>query len=252
MNEKETKVLIETSMGDITVKLYNDTPKHRDNFIKLAQTGVYDNILFHRIVKDFMVQTGNPGLKPTNTPLSVDTNDFKYTLPAEIVYPRRFHKKGALAAARMADSINPQKESSSTQFYIVTGKVFSPSSLMELRSALYQNKVNALYEDLCSQHMKELYLLRRTGNTPKLQLLKDSLLIEAENHLAKNPPASFTDIQKKVYTTMGGAPHLDNEYTVFGEVIDGIAVAEAIEKIKTNGKEFPVKEIVIKKVTVLE
>lgn len=104
---EETEVLIETSMGDIKVKLYNDTPRHRDNFIKLAKAGVYDNILFHRVVKNFMIQTGDPALKPQGVAVSVDTTDYRYTIPAEIVCPRHFHKKGALAAARLGDSRQP-------------------------------------------------------------------------------------------------------------------------------------------------
>lgn len=248
---KETEILIETSMGDIKVKLYNDTPKHRDNFIKLAQAGVYDNILFHRVVKNFMIQTGDPAIKPQGIPLSVDTNDYRYTIPAEILYPKHFHKKGALAAARMGDSVNPEKASSGTQFYIVTGKVFTPGALMELYSAIYQSRVDTLYEQLSHARMKDLFLLRKKGDTEQLQALKDSLLQEAESRIAANPPRPFNDEQKKVYSTIGGSPHLDNEYTVFGEVIEGLQVAEAIEKVKTS-KERPLQEIVIKKVTVLE
>ena len=106
---EETEVLIETSMGDMKVKLYNDTPKHRDNFIKLARAGAYDNILFHRVVRGFMVQTGDPALKPGGMKPAVDTAAYRYTIPAEIRYPRHFHKKGALAAARMGDDVNPEK-----------------------------------------------------------------------------------------------------------------------------------------------
>lgn len=252
MEEKETEVLIETSMGDLKVKLYNDTPKHRDNFIKLARAGAYDNILFHRVVRDFMIQTGDPSLKPEGETLSVDTNEYRYTLPAEIVYPRHFHKKGALAAARQPDSINPDKASSGTQFYIVTGKMFTPGALMELQTAIYESRVNALYEELSRKHMKEMYLMRKRGDKEALQALKDSLLQEAEQHLAENPPRPFSEAQKKAYATQGGAPHLDGEYTVFGEVTEGMAVAEAMEKIRTNGKERPLKEVVVKKVTVLE
>lgn len=248
---KETEILIETSMGDIKVKLYNDTPKHRDNFIKLAKSGAYDNILFHRIVRNFMIQTGDPAIKPQGTTVSVDTNDFRYTIPAEIRYPRHFHKKGALAAARMGDSVNPEKASSGTQFYIVTGKVFTPGSLMELYSAIYQSRVDTLYEQLSHARMKDLFLMRKKGETDKLQALKDSLLQEAEKQIAENPPIPFNDEQKRIYSTIGGAPHLDNEYTVFGEVTEGLPVAEAIEKVKTS-REKPLEEVIIKKVTVLE
>lgn len=252
MEEKETEVLIETSMGAMRVKLYNDTPKHRDNFLKLARSGAYDNILFHRVVRDFMIQTGDPALKPEGMPVEVDTTAYRYTLPAEILYPRHFHKKGALAAARQPDSINPGRASSGTQFYIVTGRTFPAGALMELQTAIYDSKVNALFETLCREHIKEMYLMRKRGETEALQALRDSLLQQAEKQLAENPPRPFTDAQKRIYASQGGAPHLDGEYTVFGEVTEGMAVAEAIEKIRTNGKERPLKEVYIKKMTVVE
>lgn len=248
---KETEILIETSMGDIKVKLYNDTPGHRDNFIRLAKAGAYDNILFHRIIRNFMVQTGDPVIKPQGAPAVADTSEFRYTIPAEIRYPRHFHKKGALGAARMGNSVNPEKASSGTQFYIVTGQVFTPGSLMELYSAIYQSRVDTLYEQLSHAHMKELFLLRRQGETEKWQSLKDSLLREAEEKIAANPPLPFNEVQKQAYTTIGGAPHLDGEYTVFGEVSEGLQVAEAIEKVRT-AKERPLQEVIVKKVTVLE
>ena len=248
---EETEVLIETSMGDIRVKLYNNTPKHRDNFIKLAKAGVYDNILFHRVVRGFMVQTGDPRLKAAGAPLTVDTAAYNYTLPAEIRYPAHFHKQGALAAARMGDDVNPDKESSGTQFYIVTGKTYTAGALMELYSAIYQSRVDAVGEKLARKHMKEMYMMRRNGEAEKLQALKDSLLREAENEVAAHPPMPFNETQKQVYATRGGAPHLDGEYTVFGEVVKGIHVAEAIANVRTS-KERPLQEVVVRKVTVLE
>lgn len=250
-NMGETEVLIETSMGDIKVRLYDDTPLHRDNFIRLAKAGAYDNILFHRIVRGFMIQTGDPAVKPRGVAAVADSVDYDYTIPAEIRYPRHFHKKGALAAARMGDSVNPEKASSGTQFYIVTGKTFTISSLMELYSAIYQSRVDTLYENLSHDHLKDLYLMRRRGETEKYQALKDSLLHEAELQVAAHPPLPFNEAQKTAYTTVGGAPHLDGEYTVFGEVVEGMHVAEAIEKVRTS-KERPLQEVVVRKVTVLE
>lgn len=249
--EKETIVRMETSMGTIRVKLYNETPKHRDNFLRLVQSGVYDDIIFHRVIREFMIQTGDPGLKAQGKPLTVDTNDYKYTIPAEIVYPRYFHKRGALAAARMGDDVNPRKESSGIQFYIVTGKTFTAGQLMELHSAIYQNKVDNLYDELSHKHMKEIFLMRKKGESAQLQALQDSLQRQAEETVAKNPPAYFTETQKQVYSSIGGAPHLDGEYTVFGEVIEGIEVAEAIERVKTR-KDRPVEEVYIKTMSIEE
>lgn len=248
---EETEVLIETSMGDIRVKLYDDTPKHRDNFIKTARAGAYDNIVFHRVIKDFMVQTGDPAMKPAHGAPTVDTTEYQYTIPAEIVYPRHYHKRGALAAARQGDDVNPEKASSGTQFYIVTGRRFTAGQLVELYSAIYQNRIDSTYAHLARPHIKEMYLLRRMGETRKLEKLQDSIMEEAEKTVSANPPKEYTDAQKKTYTTVGGAPHLDGEYTVFGEVVEGIEVAEAISRVRTS-KERPVKDVVIKKVTVLE
>lgn len=151
----------------------------------------------------------------------------------------------------MGDDVNPEKASSATQFYIVTGKTFSSGKLMELYSLVYQDKVDQLKEELSRPHIKEMYMLRKQGKQSELEALKDSILHQAEKQIAENPPLPFTDTQKKFYEEEGGAPHLDGEYTVFGEVVEGLNVAEAIEKVKT-AKERPLQEIVIKKVTVLE
>ncbi len=250
--EKETRVRIETSLGELEVKLYNETPIHRDNFLKLVRDGVYDNVLFHRIIREFMVQAGDPAQRTEEAATAVDTNELRYTLPAEIVYPRYYHKKGALAAARMGDDVNPLRESSGTQFYIVTGKVFTTGQLSELKNAVYQSKVDACYESLCQRHAEEINLMSRRKETEALQALRDSLLYEAESRIAANPPAPFTDMQKKTYTTVGGAPHLDGEYTVFGEVTDGMAVVEALEKVRTDEKDHPVREVFIRKMTVID
>ena len=130
----ETLVCMETTMGNITVKLYNETPKHRDNFIKLTKEGVYDSTLFHRVINDFMIQGGDPSSKKAPADKMLGDGDTGYTIPAEFVYPHYFHKKGALAAARMGDDVNPEKESSGCQFYIVTGTVFTPEELEEMES----------------------------------------------------------------------------------------------------------------------
>ena len=177
--------------------------------------------------------------------MAVDTNQYQYTIPAEIVYPKHFHKKGALAAARMGDDVNPERESSGTQFYIVTGHTYDGAQLMALHQAIYQSKIDECYDTLSRSRMKELFLLRRS-DPEKYQALKDSLMHQAETMIAQNPPAYFNEVQKTAYATEGGAPHLDGEYTVFGEVIEGIQVAEAIEKVKTR-KDRPVEEVYVKK-----
>jgi peptidyl-prolyl cis-trans isomerase B (cyclophilin B) len=180
--QKMTKVLIHTDMGDIKVALYNDTPKHRDNFVKLAKEGFYNGSPFHRVIKGFMVQGGGaPAGKAEVT----------YRVPAEIL-PNHFHKKGALAAARMGDQVNPKKESSGSQFYLVQGEKYT-----------------------------------------------DAQLTQFEAQMGKK----FTPEQRTAYTTVGGTPHLDAGYTVFGEVIEGLDVIDKIAAVQTGGGDKPVKEI---------
>ena len=180
--EKETLVLIKTSLGDITVKLYNDTPLHRDNFIKLINEGWYNNSSFHRVINNFMIQGGH------NQDGSVDPG---YTIPAEF-RSNHIHKKGALAAARQGDHVNPKKASSGCQFYIVQGQVLTPAHIQ-----MYQ---------------------QRMGLT-------------------------FTQEQIEAYTTVGGTPHLDGEYTVFGEVVEGLDVIDKIAKVKTGYMDVPVEAV---------
>lgn len=180
--EKETLVLIKTTKGDITVKLYNDTPLHRDNFIKLINEGWYNDSPFHRVIKDFMIQGGQ------NQNGVVDPG---YTVPAEF-RANHFHKKGALAAARQGDHVNPTKASSGCQFYIVQGQVLNESSIQ-----MYQ---------------------QRLGKT-------------------------FTKEQIEAYTTVGGTPHLDGEYTVFGEVVEGLDVIDKIASVKTGYMDVPVEAV---------
>lgn len=247
----ETEVLIETSKGDIRVKLYNDTPLHRDNFVKLAKAGVYDGVVFHRVIRNFMVQTGDPLLKASGYESVTDSMAYEYTVPAEICCPKHFHKKGALAAARESDWRNPEKASSGTQFYIVTGRPYKGAELMELYSAIYQSKIDTLYEHLAEPYFDRMVQMRRQGCSKQLSALQDSLLLEAENYVAENPPLEFTKAQKQAYVTVGGAPHLDGEYTVFGEVVEGMDVVEAIGKIRTSG-ERPLQEVVVRRVKVLD
>lgn len=176
--QPETLVLIKTTYGEITVKLYNDTPLHRDNFLKLVKEGWYNGSPFHRVINNFMIQGGQ------NSDGRLDPG---YTVEAEFV-PTHFHKKGALAAARMGDNVNPQKRSSGSQFYIVQGQKY-PANQLEMMAA-------------------------RTG-------------------------FKYTDEQKQVYSSLGGTPHLDGAYTVFGEVIDGLEVIDKIAAVETGHGDVP-------------
>ena len=250
--EKETVLKIETSMGDIKVKLYNETPKHRDNFIKLAKDGTYNGTLFHRVIKDFMVQAGDPESKNAPKGKMLGSGDVGYTVPAEFVYPKYFHKKGALSAARQGDEVNPKKESSGCQFYIVTGKVFNDSTLLNMEQQKNQNKVTEAFNALAQKHMKEIYKMRKANDQDGLYALQDTLFTQAEAEAAKQPDFHFTPEQIKAYTTVGGTPHLDGEYTVFGEVVEGMDIVDKIQQVKTDRSDRPEEDVKIINVSVIE
>lgn len=250
--EKETKLKIETSAGDITVKLYNETPKHRDNFIKLVEDGTYEGTLFHRVIKDFMIQAGDPESKKAPKGKMLGAGDVGYTVPAEFVYPKYFHKKGALSAARQGDNVNPKKESSGCQFYIVTGKVYNDSTLLGMESQMNENKINVIFNTLAQKHMKEIYKMRKENDENGLYELQEKLFAEAEAEAAKQPEFHFTPEQIEAYTTVGGTPHLDGEYTVFGEVIEGMDIVDKIQQVKTDRSDRPEEDVKIVKVEVLD
>ena len=251
MNE-ETKLKIETTAGDIVVKLYNETPKHRENFIKLAQNGTYEGTLFHRVIKDFMIQAGDPESKNAPKGQMLGSGDVGYTIPAEFVYPQYFHKRGALSAARQGDQVNPEKASSGCQFYIVTGKVYNDSTLLNMEAQMNNMRFNNAFNALAAKHAKEIYKMRRNNDQEGLMNLQDTLIAQVEKQMAGQPEFHFTPEQVKAYTTVGGTPHLDNEYTVFGEVVEGMDVVDKIQQAKTDRNDRPEEDIKIKKVEVLE
>ena len=248
-NEKRTLVKLETTMGNITVALYNETPKHRDNFIKLVKEGVYDSTLFHRVIKQFMIQAGDPDSKNASDTAMLGSGDVGYTIPAEF-NPKFFHKKGVLAAARQGDDVNPEKASSGCQFYIVTGRKFTEPQLLGMENKINEQHEEALFDSLARQHMKEIYKMRKAGDNAGLLELQDTLEAQARELADKEEKFRFTPEQIKVYSTVGGAPHLDGSYTVFGEVTEGIEVVDNIEIAKTNRADRPIENIRILKASI--
>ena len=249
--EKRTQVKIETTMGDIVVELYNETPKHRDNFIKLAKEGVYDSTLFHRVIKAFMIQAGDPESKNANDTAQLGSGDVGYTVPAEFV-SKFFHKKGALAAARMGDDVNPERASSGCQFYIVTGRKFREAQLLDIAGKKNNSRIDEIFNELARKHMKEIYKMRKANDEAGLLALQDSLEAQATAQYKSEEPFMFTPEQIAAYTTVGGAPHLDGAYTVFGQVVEGMETVEKIEVTKTGRADRPVENVRILKATVLE
>lgn len=204
-----TEIVIETSRGNITARLYDDTPIHRDNFIKMIEEGVYDNLIWNRIVPGVTIQTGEPTQKAGGAAPTVDASKYRHTLPPEIKFPRYYHKAGALAMCRQPDDVNPDRVSSGTHFYIVSGKKYDLGSLAEVWQG-------------------------RRDNEPGFKL------------------SSLSARQKKVYTTKGGAPLLDGDYTIFGEVVDGMGVVESINKVPIDAKERPLREVVVKRIRIVK
>ena len=241
-----SKVKIQTMLGDITVRLYDETPIHRDNFLKLAREGYYDGTLFHRVIKGFMIQGGDPDSKgaPAGKMLGVGGPD--YTLEAEIKSDI-FHKRGALAAARQGDEVNPERRSSGSQFYIVWGDVYNEGQLRQFSKQLRMQKVQSAFNALAAEHKAEIMQMRRDRNRAGLQELQDKLVAEAESKVGKD---GLTEEQLQLYSTLGGTPHLDGQYTVFGEVEDGLDVVEMIQGTATGRADRPLDDIEMRMVVV--
>ncbi len=251
-NSNETHVRLETNLGNITVKLYNETPLHRDNFIKLVKEGVYDSTLFHRVIKNFMCQAGDPDSKTASDTAMLGEGDVGYRVPAEFRTPAIFHKRGVLAAAREGDNVNPEKASSGCQFYIVTGKKFTEAQLINMANQQNQARLDTVFQQLARQHMKEIYKLRKAGDNDALLALQDSLEAQARAIVKEEPAKTFTPEQIQAYTTVGGTPHLDGNYTVFGEVTEGMEVVETIESTPTNRADRPLNNVRILKAVIVE
>ncbi len=242
-----TRVLLTTTFGDIEIALYNETPQHRDNFVKLVNNGTYNGVLFHRVIKDFMVQTGDPDSKNATADALLGAGGPGYDLPAEIVFPKFFHKRGALAAAREGDETNPEHRSSGSQFYIVTGKRFSEYQLEKMQERILNREKSKIFDELAAKRKADIEMLQAMGDERALKGLESMIAAEAEkiyNETHKDAkPATFTPEQVAAYTTIGGAPHLDGAYTVFGEVVSGMDVVDKIQNVATGNANRPVDDV---------
>ena len=247
----KTRVRIKTSLGDIVVRLYDETPKHRDNFVKLAKEGYFDGTLFHRVIRDFMIQGGDPDSKGAPAGKNLGTGGPDYTIPAEFVFPKLYHKRGALSAARTGDEVNPNRESSGSQFYIVWGKTYKPAELKQMERQLAMQQEQAVFNQLVADNKAKIMELRRNRDRAGLQELQDDLIASTKAICAEKGLPKFTDEQVESYTTVGGTPFLDNQYTVFGEVEEGLEIVGKIQEVETGRNDRPKDDVVMLSVEVI-
>ena len=246
-----TRLKIKTTEGDIIIRLYDETPKHRDNFLKLAKEGYFNGTLFHRVIKDFMIQGGDPDSKNAPKGKMLGTGGPDYTIPAEFVYPQYFHKRGALSAARTGDEVNPNRESSGSQFYIVWGKTFKPAELKQMEHQMAMQQEQQVFNQLTREHHEEIMNLRRNRDRAGLQELQDKLIEQTKTTCKQQGKPTFTEEQVEVYTNIGGTPFLDNQYTVFGEVEEGLEIVERIQNCDTDRNDCPTEDIKIEAIDLL-
>lgn len=243
-------VLIKTQYGDMRVVLYNETPLHRDNFMKLTKEGIFDSLLFHRVIKGFMVQGGDPQSKRATKDQMLGDGDLNYTVPAEIV-PGIIHKKGVIAAARNGDEDNPERRSSATQFYLAQGKVYKYDDIPTIEQNLNSRASESLFLKMKSEKIDTLMLFQMARNKDGYDKLLEKLKQKAISQYDKTP-IKLTKQQIETYTTLGGIPHLDGAYTVFGEVLEGMAVIDSIAAQPTGPNDRPIENIRITSIRVIK
>ncbi len=252
---QSTKVKIITNKGDIVVMLYDDTPIHKKNFLKLVKEHYYDSLLFHRVIKNFMIQSGDPFSKNAKPNSRLGLGGPGYTLPAEI-RPNHFHKRGALAAARQPDNVNPERRSSGSQFYIVQGKKYTKEQLKKLERRMQAMSRNDLIMKFLTKKENKAYrdTLKKLADKKDIKGIlafrKRVYMLALKKYNKK--PFAFTPEQIKIYTTIGGAPHLDGQYTVFGEVVKGMDVVDKIANAKTDRFDRPLEDIRIIKMEIIK
>ncbi len=250
---KDVVVEMNTSLGTMKIKLYGETPQHQANFLKLVEQGFYSDLLFHRVIKDFMIQGGDPESKNAKSDKMLGAGGVGYTVPAEFVYPKFYHKKGALAAARQGDQVNPTKASSGCQFYIVQGKVMKDAELKSIEMGLLGKAKEARFYEIVREKGDEVKKLRMARDAEGLQKLQTEIVAQMEKEFEnREDEFKMSEQMKKDYQTIGGTPFLDNDYTVFGEVIDGLEVIDKIAAVETSKGDRPKEDVKILSVKVVE
>jgi cyclophilin family peptidyl-prolyl cis-trans isomerase len=244
-DNKNTIISIKTTLGDIKIKLYDDTPIHRNNFIKLINSKFYEDISFHRVIKDFMIQTGDLATKSVITKALPDSLNI-YTIPSEF-RKQYFHKKGALAAAREGDIVNPKMRSSGTQFYLVQGIRYTDNELTQIEQRINSNIKQSLFNKIIRETTDSINLSGNTLDDAKVQEIASLKMFQ---YLSSHDDYKFSEEQLTTYKNIGGVPRLDGTYTVFGEVIEGLDIVDKIASVKTNNSDKPINDIKIIKIKI--
>jgi cyclophilin family peptidyl-prolyl cis-trans isomerase len=241
-NDLKKDIEFRTDYGDIIFRLSDETPKHRNNFIKLVNRHFYDSLLFHRVINHFIIQTGDPDSKLAKSGEPLGESDLPYTVPAEF-NSNLFHKRGTLNAAR---DDNPERASSSTQFTFVQGKIYTDSMLTiaekRINNWLAFNKVLHLSKN---KDLADLYevLRKRNSNPDSLDLIHNKIRVLADEELKKGMLYKIPEEHRQIYKALGGAAHLDQNYTVFGEVVKGMNVVDSIAKVATDSLDLPLNDV---------
>ena len=242
--ETETLVKINTDYGDIIVKLYNETPLHKENFIKLVEEGTLNDLLFHRVIQNFMIQGGDPLSKGAEPGKRLGGGSIGYTIPAEFLPEKYFHKRGALAAARTGGAANPEKRSSGSQFYIVQGEVFTAGKLDTLELVRNSQIKNAMFREYFENARDEFQVYRDNHDEDGFNIRITEMRAEIDSVFEySDQKLTFSDEQRDIYTTIGGYPSLDGEYTIFGEVVEGMEVIDKIAEVETDQFDRPLVDI---------
>lgn len=239
--------LIKTKYGEMKGRLYDETPQHRDNFIKLVNNGFYDSLLFHRVINNFMIQGGDPDSKNAKRGVQLGNGGPGYTIPAEF-NSNLIHKKGALAAARLGDNVNPSKASSGSQFYIVQGMVYDSLRLSQMSQKMNDSKLRQAFQVYINKPenisvRKQMDSLRNVNDKEAARIFWENLKQELKK---ENPDleSGFSRLQFETYSTIGGTPHLDGGYTVFGEIYEGLNVIDSIAQVKGDRSNRPLEDVV--------
>ena len=249
LGKKDRIVQIDTKYGAVKIKLYDETPGHRDNFIKLADKGFFDGTLFHRVIDGFMIQGGDPDSKEAKPGDMLGEGGPGYDIPAEINV-NLFHKKGVIAAAREGDRVNPKRMSSGSQFYIAQGKVYKPEELDQLVVDINKKRSNDIFKNQRILYKDELVKLQKDGEFEKFNTTMEEMKSKVDS-IMNTQTLVLTDAMREAYSTVGGIPHLDQAYTVFGEVIEGMDIIDKIAAEKTDRNNRPIEDVEMK-ITIIQ